>query len=128
MTIEYTVLVVEDEKILREGCARLLNREGFRVLRAASGQEAVQILATEPVDVIICDLKMPVMDGLGLLEETKAKYPSIPVIMITGHGTVESVVECMKKGAHDLLTKPFRADHLLKATRNALESCLSKKQ
>lgn len=128
MTDEYTVLVVEDERILREGCARLLNREGFRVLRAASGREAIEILAAESVDVIICDLKMPVMDGLGLLEEAKAKYSSIPVIMITGHGTVESVVECMKKGAHDLLTKPFRADHLLRATRNAIAGCPAKKQ
>jgi len=128
MSAEYTVLVVEDEKVLRDGCARLLSREGFRVLRAASGQEAIDILASESVHVIICDLKMPMMDGLGLLEETKARYPSIPVIMITGHGTVESVVECMKKGAHDLLTKPFRAEHLLTATRNAIKSCHASEQ
>jgi signal transduction histidine kinase len=91
------------------------------VVTAANGREALDKLAAEPVNVILCDLKMPVMGALEVLEESGAHYPHIPVIIITGHGTVESAVECMKKGAYDFVTKPFRADHLVLIVRRALD-------
>ena len=116
-----TILIVDDEKVLRDGCSRILRHEGFHVLTAANGQEALEILALQPVNVILCDLKMPVMGAIEVLENVNEHYPDIPVIIITGHGTLESALECMKKGAFDFVTKPFRVDQLVRVTQRALE-------
>ena len=121
MVTNYNILVADDEKVVREGCTRILTPQGYTVLKAANGQEAMELLAAEPVNIILCDLKMPVMGALEVLEKTAVHYPDIPVIIITGHGTVESAVECMKKGAYDFVTKPFRADHLVLIVRRALQ-------
>jgi signal transduction histidine kinase len=121
MEEQYTVLVVDDEKVIRDGCALILKPEGYRVATAENGQQALELLARETVHVVLCDLKMPVMGALEVLEEMGAKYPHIPVVIITGHGTVDDAVECMKKGAYDFITKPFRLDHLTLCVRRALE-------
>lgn len=121
MLEQYTALVVDDEKVIRDGCSRLLVGEKLRVLTAADGREAIAMLADNAVDVILCDLKMPLMGAVEVLENTSLHYPEIPVIIITGHGTIENAVECMKKGAYDFVTKPFRADHLILVTKRALE-------
>ena len=121
MTGNATVLVVDDEKVVRDGCSRILSPEGFQVLTAENGQIALKILDRQPANVILCDLKMPVMGALGVLEAVGQRYPDIPVIIITGHGTVESAVDCMKKGAYDFITKPFRADHVVLVVKRALE-------
>jgi two-component system phosphate regulon sensor histidine kinase PhoR len=120
MDENYTVLVVDDEKVIRDGCALSLKPEGYRVVAAENGQQALELLAKEPVHVVLCDLKMPVMGALEVLKEMGVKYPDIPVIIITGHGTVDDAVECMKKGAYDFITKPFRLDHLILCVRRAL--------
>lgn len=117
----HTVLVVDDEKVIRDGCSRLLGREGYSVLTAVNGQEALEVLASESVDLILCDLVMPVMGALEVLEEVKAKHPDLPLIIITGHGTVSNAVEAMKRGAYDFITKPFRADHMILVINRALE-------
>ncbi len=117
----HSVLIVDDEKVIRDGCSRLLTREGFRVLTAVDGREALDLLKMEIVDVILCDLVMPVMGAFEVLEHVKANYPDLPLIVITGHGTVSNAVEAIKKGALDFITKPFRADHLVLMTRRAIE-------
>lgn len=119
--IMHTILVVDDEKVIRDGCSRLLSREGYGVLTAVNGQEALEMLATQAVDLILCDLVMPVMGAFEVLEEVKAKYPNLSLIIITGHGTVSNAVEAMKKGAYDFITKPFRADHMALVISRALE-------
>jgi signal transduction histidine kinase len=121
MVARETVLVVDDERVVREGCRRILDPEGFQVLTAENGQDALNLLDQHPANVILCDLKMPVMGALEVLETVGLHYPDIPVIIITGHGTVESAVECMKRGAYDFITKPFRPDHLVLVVRRALE-------
>ena len=121
MTGNATVLVVDEEKVVRDGCNRILTPEGFQVLTAENGQDALEVLDRQPANVILCDLKMPVMGALGVLEAVGQRYPDIPVIIITGHGTVESAVDCMKKGAYDFITKPFRADHVVLVVKRALE-------
>ena len=78
-------------------------------------------MAAEPVNVVLCDLKMPVMGALEVLEEAGVRYPDIPVIIMTGLGTVADAVECMKKGAYDFVTKPFGIDHLILVVHRALE-------
>src|SRR5512139_22529 len=121
MTDQDTILVVDDEKVLRDGCTLILSPEGFRVITAANGQEALELLDVEPVNVVLCDLKMPVMGAVEVLEQAAARYPDIPVIIMTGLGTVADAVECMKKGAYDFVTKPFSIDHLTMVVRRALE-------
>lgn len=117
----YTVLVVDDEKVIREGCSRLLVQEGYKVLAAANGREALDVVASEPLDLILCDLVMPVMGAFEVLEEVKANHPDLPLIIFTGHGTISNAVEAMKRGAYDFITKPFRADHLCLVAKRALE-------
>jgi two-component system, OmpR family, phosphate regulon sensor histidine kinase PhoR len=121
MAEDYTILIVDDEEVLRQGCSLVLKNEGFRTLTAANGREALDLLAKESVHVILCDLKMPVMGALEVLEEAGARHPDIPIIIMTGLGTVADAVECMKKGAYDFITKPFGIDHLTLVVRRALE-------
>ncbi len=116
-----TILVVDDEEVLRQGCSRVLKFEGFEVITAAHGREALEVLAAQKVNVVLCDLKMPVMGALEVLEEAGGRYPDIPVIIMTGLGTVADAVECMKKGAYDFITKPFGIEHLALVVRRALE-------
>ena len=115
------ILVVDDEKIIRDGCYRVLSGKGYEVITAENGQAALDTLAKEPLDIILLDLKMPVMSGEEVLEITGKKYPDIPVIIITGHGTVDTAVECMKKGAYDFITKPFQIDQFLLIITRAAE-------
>jgi two-component system, OmpR family, phosphate regulon sensor histidine kinase PhoR len=117
----HTVLVVDDEKVIRDGCSRLLSIEGYRVLTAGNGREALDLLSVEPTDLVLCDLVMPVMGAFEVLEEVKVHYPDLPLIVITGHGTVANAVEAMRKGAYDFITKPFRADHMVLIVARALE-------
>jgi signal transduction histidine kinase len=121
MSEPYTVLVVDDEKVIRDGCRLILQPSGYQVLTAENGQQALEVLAREPVNVVLCDLKMPVMGALEVLEAARQRHPDVPIIIITGHGTVDDAVECMKKGAYDFVTKPFRIDHLTLCVQRALE-------
>ena len=115
------ILVVDDEKVVREGCHRVLTGKGYEVLSAENGRQALDLLAAEKIDMILLDLKMPVMSGEEMLGITTEKYPDIPVIIITGHGTVDTAVECMKNGAYDFITKPFQIDQFLLTITRAAE-------
>lgn len=115
------ILVVDDERVVRDGCHRVLTGKGFEVLTAENGREAMDILADKLVDVILLDLKMPVMSGEEVLEKTCDLYSKIPVIIITGHGTIDTAVGCMKNGAYDFITKPFQIDQFLLTINRAVE-------
>ncbi len=128
MSEQYTVLVVDDEKVIRDGCTLILQPEGYLVKTAANGREALDLLAAEPVNVVLCDLKMPVMGAIEMLEEARLRFPEVPIIIITGHGTVDDAVACMKKGAYDFVTKPFRIDHLTLCVKRALGKQLLERQ
>lgn len=116
-----TILVVDDEKVIRDGCCRLLGIEGYRVLTAENGRDALDLLSAEKIDLVLCDLVMPVMGAFEVLEKVNSDYPDLPLIIITGHGTVATAVDAMKLGACDFVTKPFRADHLVLIAKRALE-------
>jgi len=116
-----SVLVVDDEKVVRDGCRRVLCGRGYQVDLAGSGQEAMERLGDGPVDIILLDLKMPGMSGEELLDRVRDLYPDIPVIVITGHGTVDTAVECMKKGAYDFITKPFEVEPFLLTVNRAAD-------
>jgi len=115
------VLVTDDERPIREGCHRVLTGKGYAVLLAENGQMALEVLEKEPVDILLLDLKMPVLGGEEVLEIVRTRYPQVPVIIITGHGTVDTAVECMKKGAYDFITKPFQIDPFLIVVQRAAE-------
>jgi len=115
------VLVTDDERPIREGCHRVLTGKGYAVLLAENGQMALEALEKEPVDILLLDLKMPVLGGEEVLEIVRTRYPQVPVIIITGHGTVDTAVECMKKGAYDFITKPFQIDPFLIVVQRAAE-------
>lgn len=106
------ILVVDDEKHIREGLSLALEAEGYNGLQAENGQEAWNILNSEAVDMVITDLRMPIMSGSELLKKIYTTYPTIPVVVLTGHGTIEDAVTAMQNGAVDFLTKPVNLDHL----------------
>jgi two-component system, OmpR family, phosphate regulon sensor histidine kinase PhoR len=115
------ILVVDDERPIRDGCSRVLSDRGFAVVTAENGQIALDVLSKEDISIMLLDLKMPVMGGEEVLLISKDRYPDIPIIIITGHGTVDTAVECMKKGAYDFITKPFQIDEFLVTVNRAVE-------
>ena len=90
------ILIVDDEANMRLVLKALLSREGYDVLTAADGLEALEVLTNQDVKVVVTDLKMPRLDGMGLLDRMVRDYPAVPVIMITAHGTVDSAVDALK--------------------------------
>jgi DNA-binding NtrC family response regulator len=106
------ILIVDDELNMLLVLEAMLKREKYEVTTASDGLEALEVLKNDDVAVVITDLKMPKLDGLGLLSEIEKDYPSIPVIVITAHGTIATAVEALKKGAFDYITKPFDQDDL----------------
>ena len=101
------ILIADDEANLRRVLGAQLSRDGYEVLLAEDGEEALAILADNHVDVVISDLRMPKLDGISLLKRLVAEKPDLPVILITAHGTVDTAVEALKLGAFDYVTKPF---------------------
>lgn len=106
------VLLVDDEPRYLETTSRLLARKGCTVITAASGMEALAMLAKEPVHVVVLDVKMPGMDGHETFRAIRKSHPLVEVILLTGHGTVDSAVEGLKAGAFDYLMKPADIDLL----------------
>ena len=121
MAEKIRVLVVDDEKVVRDGCRRVLTGKGYEIDTAENGRQALEILANREVDILLLDLKMPVMGGEEVLKKARDIYPHIPVIVITGHGTVDTAVACMKKGAYDFITKPFQIEQFLITVERAAE-------
>lgn len=120
--MKYSVLIVDDEKNIRSGLAKSLELDGYRVLTAADGEEGWKSVNRDDVDLVIADLKMPRMSGEELLKRISSAYPTIPVIILTGHGTIESAVGAMRDGAFDFVTKPVNLDRLSLLVKRALSS------
>src|SRR4051794_24467127 len=116
----FRILVVDDETAIREAIRMTLEYEGYRIDEARSGQDGLDKAARTPYDAILLDIKMPVLDGIEVLENLKAQRIAAPVIMVSGHGDVSTAVECTKRGAFDFLEKPLNRDKLLLAVRNAV--------
>jgi two-component system phosphate regulon sensor histidine kinase PhoR len=121
MTQAIRILLVDDEEMIRHSWNRLLSARGFQLLEAENGQAALDVLSKNSIDLILLDLKMPVMGGEEFLRVIQASHPDVPVIIITGHGTLDTAVECMKNGAYDFITKPFEIDHFLLTIDKAIE-------
>src|SRR6266550_4892314 len=116
----FRVLVVDDETAIREAIRMTLEYEGYRVDEARSGQEGIDKSTKTPYDAILLDIKMPVLDGIEVLENLKEQRVASPVIMVSGHGDISTAVESTKRGAYDFLEKPLNRDKLLLTVRNAV--------
>jgi DNA-binding NtrC family response regulator len=113
------ILIVDDEAAIRSALKEVLEYEGFTISEAPDGETALKMALKESFDLIFCDIKMPKLDGLDFLSELKKEEINVPVVMITGHGTIDTAVEAIKRGAYDFIQKPLDLNRVLVSTRNA---------
>jgi DNA-binding NtrC family response regulator len=120
--MKLTIMVVDDEKNIREGLMRALELDGYEVLGAEDGKQAWDLVQKRPIDLVVTDLRMPKLGGEDLIKNITSTQPNLPVIVLTGHGTVENAVAAMRHGAYDFLTKPVNLDRLSLLVKRALEN------
>lgn len=115
------ILVIDDEKSIRKTLREILEYENFKVDEAADGAEGSSMAEKDDYDIILCDIKMPKVDGMEALDRIQKAKPDTPIVMISGHGTIETAVEAVKKGAFDFIAKPLDLNRLLVTIRNAMD-------
>lgn len=115
------ILVIDDERSIRNTLKDILQYEKYEVDLAEDGARGLELLGKSEYDIVLCDIKMPGMDGIEVLEKIGAGYPDTPVVMISGHGTIDTAVESIKKGAYDYIEKPLDLNRLLITIRNAMD-------
>ncbi len=119
--MKFTILIIDDEKNIREGLAANFELEDYNVKTASSGAEGLELISHGDIDLVITDLRMNGISGEQVLAKVTAETPGIPVIILTGHGSIDSAVDAMRHGAYDFLTKPLNLDQLTMIVRRALE-------
>lgn len=120
--MKFTILIIDDEKNIREGLGAAFEMEGYEVRLAANGRAGLDFISRGDIDLVITDLRMDGISGEEVLRRVTTETPGIPVIVLTGHGSIDSAVEAMRNGAYDFLTKPLNLDQLLLIVKRALES------
>ena len=115
------ILIIDDERSIRNVLKDILTNEGFKVVEAADGEEGLKKFHANSYDLVLCDIKMPKLDGLEFLDNIIQANSEVPVIMISGHGNIETAVDAVKKGAYDYISKPPDLNRLLITIRNALD-------
>jgi len=117
------ILIIEDEEPIRRVLVRILTDEdsSFEIHEASDGKKGLDLIKNDSYDLVLCDIKMPKVDGIELLQRTRKTNSTIPFIMLTGHGNIETAVESMKLGAYDFISKPPDLNRLINSVRNALE-------
>ena len=117
------ILIIEDEEPIRRVLVRILLEEdsSFKIQEASDGKKGLDLIKKESFDLVLCDIKMPIIDGIDLLQRTRKINTLLPFIMLTGHGNIETAVESMKLGAYDFISKPPDLNRLINSVRNALE-------
>lgn len=115
------ILIIDDEKAIRKTLSEILSFEGYKIDEASDGEEGLKKFKERNYDVVLCDIKMPKIDGIEFLQKAGESNPDIPVIMISGHGNIETAVEAVKTGAYDYISKPPDLNRLLITIRNAMD-------
>lgn len=115
------ILIIDDERAIRKTLGEILSYEGYKVEEASDGEEGLKKFREKNYDVVLCDIKMPKLDGIEFLDKARESNPDVPIIMISGHGTIETAVEAVKKGAFDYISKPPDLNRLLITLRNAMD-------
>ena len=116
-----SILIIDDEKAIRSTLAEILSYEGYKIEEAADGEEGLRKFTATVFDVVLCDIKMPKMDGIEFLEKARLVHADVPIIVISGHGNIETAVEAVKKGAFDYISKPPDLNRMLITLRNAID-------
>lgn len=115
------ILIIDDEKAIRKTLTEILSFEGYKIDEAADGEEGLKKFKEKTFDLVLCDIKMPKLDGIEFLQKASEINPDVPIIMISGHGNIETAVEAVKKGAYDYISKPPDLNRLLITIRNAMD-------
>jgi two-component system, NtrC family, nitrogen regulation response regulator NtrX len=115
------ILIIDDEKAIRKTLSEILSFEGYKIDEASDGEEGLKKFKDKSYDVVLCDIKMPKIDGIEFLQKAGEANPDIPIIMISGHGNIETAVEAVKTGAYDYISKPPDLNRLLITIRNAMD-------
>jgi len=115
------ILIIDDEKAIRKTLTEILSFEGYKIEEAADGEEGLKKFKDKTYDLVLCDIKMPKLDGIEFLQKAGEVNADVPVIMISGHGNIETAVEAVKKGAYDYISKPPDLNRLLITIRNAMD-------
>ncbi len=115
------ILIIDDEKAIRKTLTEILSFEGYKIEEAADGEEGLKKFKEKNYDLVLCDIKMPKLDGIEFLQKAGESNPDVPIIMISGHGNIETAVEAVKKGAFDYISKPPDLNRLLITIRNAMD-------
>jgi two-component system, NtrC family, nitrogen regulation response regulator NtrX len=115
------ILIIDDEKAIRKTLTEILSFEGYKTDEAADGEEGLKKFREKTFDLVLCDIKMPKLDGIEFLQKAAEVNADIPIIMISGHGNIETAVEAVKKGAYDFISKPPDLNRLLITIRNAMD-------
>lgn len=118
----FHILIVDDEMIVRRSLAEILRLEGFHVQTAPSGEEAIQILQEQTIDLVFLDLKMPGIGGLAVMRFVKEKQPNCQIILLTAHGSLESAIEAIRSGAQDYLLKPSSPEQIIACAAKAFQN------
>lgn len=116
-----SILIIDDERAIRKTLGEILSYEGYKIEEASDGEEGLKRFKEKAFDVVLCDIKMPKLDGIEFLDRARESNPDVPIIMISGHGTIETAVEAVKKGAFDYISKPPDLNRLLITLRNAMD-------
>lgn len=115
------ILIIDDERSIRNTLKEILTYEGFEVVEAQDGLEGLKAVEKAKFDVILCDIKMPKMDGIEVLEKIQEMASETPVVIVSGHGNIDTAVEAIKKGAFDYIAKPLDLNRTLVTIRNAMD-------
>src|SRR5450631_3023304 len=116
-----SILIIDDEKSIRKTITEILTYEGYKIDEAVDGEEGLRKFREKNFDLVICDIKMPKLDGIEFLEKAREINDEVPIIIISGHGNIETAVEAVKKGAYDYISKPPDLNRMLITLRNAME-------
>lgn len=120
--MKFNILIIDDEKNIREGLAASLEMEGYNPILAEDGKKGLALISRGDIDLVITDLRMPFVSGEEVLEKVSSESPGLPVIVLTGHGSIDSAVDAMRNGAYDFLTKPLSLDRLTLIVKRALQN------
>ena len=115
------ILIIDDEKSIRTTLREILEYEKYKIDEAIDGQDGLDKIAKNKYDIVLCDIKMPKLDGIEVLERAQEINPELPFIMISAHGSIETAVDAVKKGAYDFIQKPPDLKRLLITVRNAMD-------
>ena len=116
-----SILIIDDEKAIRKTLSEILGYEGYKIDEASDGEEGLSKFKSKTYDLVLCDIKMPKLDGIEFLEKAKEINSEVPIIIISGHGNIETAVEAVKKGAYDYISKPPDLNRMLITLRNAMD-------